>query len=355
MRQFVELTIIFSVCYSFNKAAVISNKLYERRKCMEILLYVPLSALFFYHVIIKLDSRKTVFILKCYCVFMMPLAIEALIRIMTYVRDIWSYYKDGDTVFLFLRASIQVFCFCVFTLLIKNKSLVMSYSYILFMSILLCMVAIFPFVSLTFEASFQVVSAWGCTAAALYGLSKYSFSDKEITMPDKKLIIKRILRYCVILIAYLLILSVYHKMDPRNIMLKEVDLREIIRHTGVHTRARPVFSPEETVDITDILLLKIPNSKYFITGSVSVVYRNGTYFTKYNIEAWLYCRRGVPSLLMGAYRGISTEELEHYKKSLASNKLNFNSPDFDSYYDGIGDSYYRIIHGIIRVLKDTSM
>ena len=310
---------------------------------MEILLYVPLSALFFYHAIIKLDSRKTVFFLKCYCVFMMPLTIEALIRIMTYVRDLWSYNKDGDAVFLFLILSIQVFCFCVFTLLIKNKSLVMSYSYILFMSILLCMVAIFPFVSLTFEASFQVVSAWGCTAAALYGLSRYSFSDKEITMPNKKLILEKMLTFCVIFIVYLMILFVYHVMDSRNITPKEYDLRETIRHRGVHMKARRVFSPEETADITDILLSKFPNSKYFITGAVSVVHKNRTYSTKYNIEVWLYCRRGVPSLLMGAYRGISAKELERYKKSLASNKLNFNSPDLDSYYDGIGDAYYREI------------
>ena len=100
------------------------------------------------------------------------------------------------------------------------------------------------------------------------------------------------------------------------------------------------------MDITDQIanasqFIKKEIMKYLKTGAISVLLKNNNYSIQYNIEAWLYSNRGVPSLYSGAY---SRRSLDSYKKVLAQDSSNYNSPDLDSHYDGIGDVFYRRIN-----------
>jgi hypothetical protein len=108
-------------------------------------------------------------------------------------------------------------------------------------------------------------------------------------------------------------------------------------YTVIYSETLSKFPPAETVDITDIIS-EILYSKYTRMGAVSVLLKNKTYFLKFDIETWVYCSRGVPSLGFGAYRRMS---LEDYKKELAKDSSNYNSLDLDSRYDGIGNVYFR--------------
>jgi hypothetical protein len=271
---------------------------------------------------------------------MMLLAIEALIRIMIYVRNIWGDTEENIILFLLIAliVSILVLCFCILTLMNKFVNLMTYNIYICFALILVAMIVIFPFVSLIFEASLQVISVWGCIAAALYGLWKYNVPNKEVVMSKKELILKNILHFCVILTILMLFLvqDTANPRQPKGLMAYLGSA--IYKYNKLHPGFFSEFSPTETVDITS--RLDISDSEYIRTGVASVVLKNKNYSLQYDVETLFYHNRGVPWLGLGAYIGIS---LEDYKKELTKFKTHCNSPDLDSPYDGIGDVFFRKI------------
>jgi hypothetical protein len=268
---------------------------------------------------------------------MMLLAIEALIRSMIYVRDIWGD-AEGDTILFFLNLSILILLFCVLTLKSKFTNLITHKFYLCFALILASAVAIFPFVFLTFEASYQIIVVWGCIAAALYGLQEYTISDEEVMTEKKRRIVKNMLRLCTILIIYVLFLvhDAAITRESRNLIANYGSA--IYKYNKLNPGVLSEFSPTETVDITD--LLDISDSEYVRAGVVSIVLKNNNYFIQYNIEALFHRNRKVSWFSFGTYRGMS---LKDYKKELTEGKLNYNSPDLDSLYDGIGNEYFRKI------------
>jgi hypothetical protein len=63
--------------------------------------WVFCSGLFFWFIVKKSKPAKTAFYLKCYCILMMPLAIQTLIKAMSYVSYVWGDAK-GNTILFFL-------------------------------------------------------------------------------------------------------------------------------------------------------------------------------------------------------------------------------------------------------------
>jgi|GEM_PF-2721631 len=312
--------------------------------CLHPIAWVLYSWSFFCHIITKSEPTKTSLFFKYYCIFMISLAIEALVRIIIYVHDERNIWGNQEVIlFIFLIVSILVLCFCIFTLNNKYASIIARNSYIYGVVILTLsmMIVIFSITSMIFEASYQVLSAYGGTLAALYGLSKYSSIDKEITIPDKDRIFKNIFHFCIILAVWILFILHKDLTNPINTIPDEAFFIQTIRTKGVYSWAQSEFSPSpsDTIDVT--VRLGFSSSKYFKSGAVSLFLKDRTYYVKHNIEAWRYCNRGVPLL----FRRVYTEmPLEDYKKSLANDNSNYNSPAFDSPYDGIGNIYFTLIY-----------
>ena len=313
------------------------------------------SAVLFLFVMKKKEPAKTLFCLKCYCIFMMPLAIEALIRSMIYVRDIWG--TDSYLVF-FLIVSILVLCFCILTFNDKFSSLITSNIYICLALALIVMIVIFPHVTLIFEASLQILSVFGCIAAAFYGLSQYAVTNgdvlnEEAVITKKQPIFSNTLFFCVALAIGVIYLEM-RGTNPGYHQNLGTYYEGAIYDYNKSTLPKVFFklSLTEAVDMTDILgsfrsdrssmnYVNF-NTRYIGTGAISIVLKNKTYFIKYDIEAWLYSIRGVPSLGFGAYSRVS---LEDYKNNLAKHKNNYNSPDPNSPYDGTGNVFFQRFMG----------
>jgi hypothetical protein len=110
----------------------------------------------------------------------------------------------------------------------------------------------------------------------------------------------------------------------------------------VHPGWTSEFSPEEALDITDRIVnvetyIRNSLSKYVKTGAISIILKNDKYISQFNVEEWRYSERGVRPFPWWVYE----ESLEDYKKGLAKDNRNYNSPDLDSPYDGIGDVFFR--------------
>ena len=332
---------------------------------MDIFLYVPLSGVFFYYAIKYLEPVKTVLYLKCYCILMMSLSIEALIRGMIYARVIWGDW-EGNIILFFLIASILILCFCVLTLNKKFARLVTGNVYLCFVWILGALTITFSRVSLeapySFDASSQIISAWGCITTALYGLSQYTVLGEAMTLLEKQQTLRTMRRFWGVLIV--LILSLLYNQDKASsggTALKGYYLNAMGNYRALHPEAFSEFATTEAVDIIERLRefrklhpeafskffpdkiveymadeLLNPKKKY--TGGISLIQKNEKFSLQYNIEAWLYRRHGVPLLFWGAYNRIS---LENYKKELAKSRGNYNSPDLDSPYDGIGEVFFQ--------------
>ena len=172
--------------------------------------WIIYSVMFFRFIIKGLDlsPTKTVFCLKCYCILMMPLAIEALIRSLVYVHDLWGYLEAYHVFFLIV--SILILCLCIFTLNDRFSSLLTRIIYICIALVLIYMIIIFPRASVMFEASLQIMAVWGCIAISLYGLSRYAVLSKDV--PDQEEIVtlkrERILAiigvvFCLIMLAWI--------------------------------------------------------------------------------------------------------------------------------------------------------
>ena len=166
--------------------------------------WIPYSAVFFYFSSKIKNPVKIKLCLKCYCILMMPLAIEALIRSIIYVRNIWGYLEAYHVSFLIV--SILVLLFCIFTLNDKFSSLITRETYICTALVLTAIISIFPFVSLTFVASLQIFSVWGCIAIALYGLSRYSAPSKGIPAQEEIFALKTKRMLAIIGVVFCLIL-----------------------------------------------------------------------------------------------------------------------------------------------------
>ena len=235
--------------------------------------------------------------------------------------------------------SILVLCFCTLANN-KLKSRITRSIYICLALVLVFSIIIFPFVSLFFEASLQILSVWGCITVSIYMLLHYTAPSDEMTMSQKERMAKNVFRFCLILSIWILFLYFDKGIDPdsgRNGQnSRRYYLSAIYRYIESHPGALSELSPTEAVDITDRLDL---GSKYIKTGAISVVVKK-EYSLQHNIEAWVYCNRGVPSLGLGAY---SKKSLEDYKKELSEKGSNYNTPDLDSRYDGIGNVFFRKI------------
>ena len=303
------------------------------------------SGTFFWIVIKIFKPAKVIFYLKCYCIFMMPLAIEALVRSMMYVNDIWSDDK-GDIILIFLSLSIVILLFCVLTLNKKFARLVTHNIYIFHTLILIAMIVIYPKVSVLFEASLQILSVWGCIAMALFYVSIIS---KNVAMSDKPRNFIKTVLFSLILSLWILFL-IYsqgtNKGKPWYLSSFISAVRDYYMEQHIIDRNEALlkFSPTETVDMTDIIVSyrrSISESKFIRTGAVSILLRNKTFVFKHDIEAWINCIRGVPSLGLGAYSKISVED---YKKRIVGLKYTFNSPNLDSSYDGTESVFFRVCY-----------
>ena len=294
------------------------------------------SCVFLLFIVKKSESVKTVFYLKCYCIFMMPLAIEALIRSMIYMKDIHGIL-DGYVV-SFLIVSIFILCFCVLTLISKFINLITHKICFCFALLLAYATIIFPFVfpsdCFKFWAPYQIISVWGCIAAALYILFRCALYNNESAESEKVRILKIVLRYCVVLAVWVvcILISSIEKHDneiyPDYIKCKYA----INRYNKLYPEAFSELPPTETVDITDRLDISVSN--------VRVILKNKKYSLQYNARYCFLRYKGLPPLGFGAYFGMSFED---YKKQLAISNENYNSPDLESRYDGIGDVFFQQI------------
>jgi hypothetical protein len=158
------------------------------------------SGLFFNFITKKFELAKTVLCLNCYCIFMMPFAIEALIRGMISLRSLGAGYLK-IVIFSYLAISILLLCFFLFALATKFINLLTYNVYIYFALILFATMLIFPRVSvpLAYAISLQVVTVWGLIATALYGLWEYTVPSNVVTTLQKNRILMTMLLFCMIL------------------------------------------------------------------------------------------------------------------------------------------------------------
>jgi len=120
------------------------------------------------------------------------------------------------------------------------------------------------------------------------------------------------------------------------------------------------FYPTETVNVTDrlreykalnpeffskfnetelYLLDKLINPDPKYKRVFSLILRNKIYILQYNLKDWYYLRKGVPLLI--SYGMPDRETFEDFKKEYAKDRLNYNSLDLDSPYDGISNIFYQ--------------
>ena len=134
-------------------------------------------------------------------------------------------------------------------------------------------------------------------------------------------------------------MSQLHKYYIGSIMSEIREFRS--SHPGFFSEVSPVEAVDLADRITKELLVFSGIIKYFRTGAIRIVLKNGRYSFQYDVKAWRYANRGVPSLFGGMYSGMS---LRNYKKMLAGDRFNYNTPDLDSPYDGIGDVFFRRVY-----------
>jgi hypothetical protein len=197
----------------------------------------------------------------------------------------------------------------------------------------------FQIVSLFFEVSYQIVSVWGNITIAFYLLSEFSLHGEEVTAIEKKRILKNALFFCVLLALWMLCMNSAN-IKPYVAMHNTTYFKcisAVARFNKSNPEVFSEFSPTETVDITDRLDISLSNAR--------VILKNKKYSLKYDIKNCYFRKKGVPSIGFGAYSGMT---LDNYKKELSLNYNNYNSPDLDSPYDGIGDVYYINIIGLSK-------
>ena len=178
------------------------------------------SCVFFCLIFIIPKSAKTVFLLKCYCVFMMSLAFGLLMRNRVYTRNVGI--ANVDIVLIsYLIVSILILLFYFLSLEVQLVSFITHNVYIYVALSMVVMVVIFQhiFISFIYIATLRALSAYGCLAAALYGLWECSIPGKEMTKPEKMQILIDILFFCLILAMWMLYLSVRYEESYRIFFL----------------------------------------------------------------------------------------------------------------------------------------
>lgn len=274
------------------------------------LYFIVFSCMFFWFIIKKQKPTRTILYLKCYCIFIMPFAIEALVRCIVYIHDIWGNI-DWHLI-LFLIESIFVLCFCIFALIKKYLNFITHKIYIFFTLLLVALIIILPYVSLIFEASCQISSAWGCIAIALYGLSRYAVPREKIRSEEEQIsethqIFKIISCLCIILSIWTLFLWTQDTNSSPQKHLSAYYESAVGKYKRLHTKdfeKSLALSLSETLDMTNKLYLyysKYLDPKYIRTGAILIVLKNKTFYIQYNNEAWTYCNRGVPYIGNGSY------------------------------------------------------
>lgn len=321
------------------------------------IILIPVSCMIFRIIIKEMEPDIAVPCLKYYSILLMPLAIEALIRSMDYVRVMGSR-MEIYIILSFLVMSILVQCFCILIIAKKFAKHITRNIYFGFALLLLSMFIIFPFSSfdnsyVSLDASSQIVSVWGCIAAALYFISEYyackESPDEEIVKPDKKLLPKKALFFCAMLELFVFLIMGIGEPEYTNYSDFFFHYKDVIKvYDALNPGTLAELSTEEAVDITDLLIEGISEiPEYQIISKkykriVSVVLKNRTYSLQYNVEAWLYFHKGVPWFGWDSHSG---ESIEDHKKYLIKTKDNYNSPNLDSPYDGTGEVFFRYVLG----------
>ena len=187
---------------------------------IEILLYILLhpivlvlySSVFFSFIFRMSESAKTVFLLECYCIFMMSLAFGLLMRNRVYARDI-GVANVEIVLIAYLIVSILILLFCFLSIEDKLVSFKTHNVYVYIALSLVVLIAVFQhiFVSFVYIATMRALSAYGCLAAALYGLWEYSIPGKELTELEKRQVLGTIQIFCLILAMWMLYLSIRHE------------------------------------------------------------------------------------------------------------------------------------------------
>jgi hypothetical protein len=197
-------------------------------------------------------------------------------------------------------------------------------------------ITITPFYSIVFIELYEVFTVMGCVAIAIYVLSHFINSDKDVAMTEKerKSIIKKTMWLCVMLVVLIICLlsnrgihtvrisSSYYVNQLRNYYFN----RYILDHNPISE-----LMDEEVVNFTD--KLGITDSRLIDVGAVSILLKNGTFFSKYNIELWLRNVKWVPELGFMSYSG---NPLEDCKREFSKNSRYYNSLELDQ-YDGISN------------------
>jgi hypothetical protein len=290
------------------------------------------SAFFFYFIIKYAETVKTIYYIKSYSVLLISIAVEALARNIIFVREFWGNLDAFLTSFFVV--SISILCFCFYMYKKKNDNIITSNICICFALILATMITALSSDSLIFGATYQIISAWGCVAIALYVLSQYIIQVEEMTIQEKKRIIKNMMLFCALLALWVHCLDLSNRKEHVSLLNTTYykSFAAVAKYRRFNSEAISKFLPTETVDITDRLDISL--------SDVRVVMKNNEYFLKYNVRN-CYRKRGLPSLGFGAYFGMTFED---YKKGLALSNVNHNSPDLNSPYDGIGDVYFEYIY-----------
>jgi len=170
-------------------------------------LYVCMTCIFFNFVIKKTEAARAAFLLKWYCIFMLPFAIEALIRSVNYANNAVNNLDSRFLVY-FLNVSILIFCFCLFILKQSFAALITQNVYFGLAVILIAMVFVFPFVSLVFITSLRIFSIWGGVAASFYGMSRLTGLNKEPEEDVKQRILIIMLTIYVIVAIWMIYFTV---------------------------------------------------------------------------------------------------------------------------------------------------
>ena len=195
---------------------------------IEILIYFILhpialvlySSVFFSFIFSMSESAKTVFFLKGYCIFMMSLAFGLLMRNRVYARDI-GIANVEIVLISYLIVSILILLFCFLSLEAKLVSFITHNVYIYIALSLVAFIVVFQyfFISFVFIATLRALTAYGCLAAALYGLWEYSIPGKEMTKSEKNQILGTILILCVTLAMWMLYLCFRYEESYRIFFL----------------------------------------------------------------------------------------------------------------------------------------
>jgi len=170
-------------------------------------LYVCMTCIFFNFAIRKLESARTAFLLKLYCIFMLPFAILALIRSVDFVDNVLGNL-DKKYLIYFLNITILILCFCIFILKESFAKTISHKVYYSLAGILVAMVFAFPFVSLVYATSLRIFSIWGGVAASFYGLSQLIDTSKEPEEEERKRTLNIMLTIYVIVSIWMLYFTV---------------------------------------------------------------------------------------------------------------------------------------------------